>query len=148
LKKLLSLLALIILPITVSGCSFLKELPLAKIVSGVQDATLIVDQIEHFVGAFFKARPNPDLEADVSDALTKTRGALIALQRAGEGIESLSDEKYLEALGDFRAAYEELTKVMSGLPGFSLAKPGETTFRAGPGELVVPEPMVLAPTPE
>lgn len=141
----LSIALLALTTTTLSGCSFLKSIPFASVSRVIQDASLILDQIESFAGTFFKLKPNAEKEEAVSQAVQRARNALIVAQRAAKGTEDLANEDYLAAIGDFRAAYDALTQAMAGVPGFSVAKAGETSLRTGPGQLVVPEPLALLP---
>lgn len=140
--KMLRALLLVLFCFSLSGCAaFAKALP--QIVSLVTDAVLVVQQIEGFTDGYFRAHPDPKREADVADALARARHALIAVERAAAAGEALSSENYLAALGAFREAYEALLVACSGMPGLRVVKGTEDAV-AGPGEVVVPEPMLLA----
>jgi len=134
-----TVLALTLVSIALAGCKeFLAAMP--KVVSVVQDAMLILDQIEGFTGQYFQAHPSPDKERAVADALRRSRHALIAAQRAGTGADKLDKGTTLSALADFQAAYSELLKACEGIPGLSVGAMGDA---APPGGLTVPEPVAM-----
>lgn len=129
-----------------SACSFVscKELlaALPKVVSVVQDAMLIVDQVEAFTGDYFKAHPNPEKEAAVLKAVSRSRSALIVAQRSAAGGDKAASGQTQSALDDFRVAYEELLKACEGIPGFSVGDASQ--MFAAPGDsLVVPTPLAM-----
>lgn len=128
-----------------SGCNALGPIisALPEIIAVVTDATLILDQIEAFVRRFFAARPDPDKEQAVARALGRARAALVAAQRTAKGAQNLDQQKIDEAFADFKVAYRELRGLVDGIPGLRVARAGEPTLSATPGELVVPEPEAL-----
>ncbi len=126
--------------LSLTGCSFLRALPLEKVVAVVQDATLILDQVESFVGTYFKAHPAPDKERQAIDAIQRARAALVATQRAADGFGAVVEGAYLASLADFREAYEAMLKALEGVPGFAVGE----GLRSGPDGLVVPPPRALS----
>lgn len=117
---------------------FLAALP--KVVSVVQDAMLILDQVESFTDQYFKAHPNHEREKAVKDGLARSRSALIAVQRAGVGADKLDRGATLSAIADFQAAYGELLKACEGIPGLNVGALGDA---APPGGLTIPEPLAM-----
>ena len=126
-----------------TGCAALQKV-MPQVVHLIQDAALIVDQIDSFQGSYFKAHPNASLEAKVDESVERVRLALVALERAADGAASLTDKAYLNAVGAFRAAYEALLAACAGIPGLNVVKSGDSA-KAGPETLNVPEPLLLAP---
>lgn len=139
--KPLRLLLMVAVLALIPGCAaFQKALP--QIVSLVTDAILVIDQIDSFTGAYFKSHPNAEQEKAVADGLSRTRHALIAAQRTSESAGALGEGDAAGALAAFRGAYEELLAACAGIPGLKVGAIGDA---AGPGTLVVPEPLILAP---
>lgn len=128
--------------VTLPACpAFFAALP--QIVAVVTDAILVLDQIEEFCASYFAKSPNVKLQTDVANALGKCRNALVAAQRVAKGTEKLDQEQTDAAFADFRAAWTELSALLTGIPGLRVQRAGETTLTAAPGELVVPEPEAL-----
>jgi hypothetical protein len=128
--------------VTLPGCpEFWRVLP--SIVSAVTDAILVLDQVESFVGAYFAANPNPEQQKKVATAIGKCRNALTVAQRATKGVDKLGQEEVDAAFAEFRAAWVELSALITGIPGIRVQRAGEPTLSAAPGQLVVPEPEAL-----
>lgn len=138
-SKFLRLLSVITIVAIAPGCAaFVKALP--QIVSLVNDAVLVIEQIESFSQSYFRAHPDAAREAAVADALARTRSALIATERAASGVEAVSKEDTQAALDAFREAYGHLLEAIGGIPGLRVGSAGDA---AAPGELVVPDPLLL-----
>lgn len=140
-KILTSLLATFIaLPLLLGspGCATIaSNLPI--VIAAVLDAQIILDSLTSFVDAFFKVKPDADLEKKVRDSMARTRSALNAALRLAQGAEKLDQAKIDEAFKEFRGAYTELLALLAPL-GVSASG---NTLKATPGGLIVPEPLAL-----
>ncbi|NUO50674.1 MAG: hypothetical protein HOV80_17615 [Polyangiaceae bacterium] len=116
---------------------------LPEIVAAVQDASMILDQIEGFADTYFKAHPAPERQAEVDKAIANTRSTLIVAERSTSGVHDLSEKDLAAAFADFAVAYDELSALVDGLGGLKLERPGET-YSAAPGITVIPAPTALS----
>jgi hypothetical protein len=141
-RSLFAVLAIAALTITSTGC---KEFAAAwpQVIPIVTNSLMVVQQIADFAGQFFKAAPNPDREKAVSQAVVRSRDALIEAQ--DKGATARSDAEVDEAFTSFRKEYASLLSECATIPGFAVAPDGEEpTFGASPGSLVVPSPNAIA----
>lgn len=137
-KKLASLILLLPLALSPVGCATVAtNLPI--VIAAVMDASLILESLTSFIDAYFRVRPDADLEKKVRDAMTKTRAALNTALRLAQGAEKLNQAQIDAAFADFKAAYAELLVILAPL-GVT-AKGAE--LKAVPGGLIVPEPLAL-----
>lgn len=102
-----------------SGCAALSSvLPtVMNVISTVQDATLIVEQIVDWVDAHFSVSPDPKREAEIKLAIQDVRATLVAANKAAQ---AGSDEE--AALEAFRLAYGKLVSLLGTLPGAKLER--------------------------
>jgi hypothetical protein len=111
---------------------------LPAVIAAVTDASQIIDAIEDFAKRFFAAKPDPEREEVVLEAVAKTRTALNVALRFAQGAESLDQAKVDQAFADFRVAYQSLLTLTAPL---GVREAG--ALAAGPGMLTVPKPMAL-----
>lgn len=123
-----------------SGCAFLSALP--EIMAGVNDAGLILDQIERWVGAFVAKSPNADLKKKVDEAMAICRSTLDAAERTLATIKDVSQKQYDAAIADFEAAFNALMEIVKEA-GVKLGDASLKTFKVSRDELVVPQPLLL-----
>ncbi len=125
----------------VPGCSPAVMGTLPKIITAVQDASIILDSMESFMDIFFAKNPDSQRQDKVKESLMKCRSALTLALRATEGAQKLTQSEINAAFADFRAAYEELLVLVSPIgirQADALSAPKST-----PTQLIVPEPMAL-----
>ena len=126
-KGLVLVLALLMAP----GCAAVAKM-LPTIVQYVQDAAIVLDQIDATAKPFIDRGSDEQLKQDYSRAMQVTRQSLQVALRASKGTEDLTREQVDEAFGEFREAYKELLAVlqragvmradgtMSAAPGMSM----------------------------
>lgn len=109
--------ALICLAVLSTGCPAISSIlpTVMNVISTVQDATLIVEQIVEWVDDHFTASPDPVREAQVKQAIQDVRSALLVANRAAQA--GQSEE---EAMDAFRTAYGRLLNLLGGMPGVKL----------------------------
>lgn len=124
------------------GCAALvKALP--TIVQYVQDAVLILDQVDAVAGQYIERSSNEELKKDYARAMQTARQSLQVALRTSKGSEDLSREEVDKAFEEFREAYKELLAVLqrAGVMDSS------GTMSASPDlpALELLEPMALQP---
>lgn len=113
-RRLLAPLLALLVAVGSLGCAaILAALP--TVIAAVQSAMLVLDQLEQFIDAAFRAKPNPELEKQVGKSLAKTRSALLLVQHAAEGATDLHDQRLQAAFASFEAAYSELLSLVHPL---------------------------------
>lgn len=120
-----------------SCAAVVSSLPL--VIAAVTDGMLVLDSLKPFVDAYFKNRPNEDLEKKVATASARARGALNAALRIAQATDKLNQAKVDEAFADFRVAYSDLLVLLGPL---GVQQQGDR-LRATPGGMIVPEPLAL-----
>ena len=136
-RKLLIVLALV-LSGAVSGCALASVLP--TVITVVQDAILIIDEIQGFVDQYFAGQPDPIKQRAVQAAIGRARTALDLALRTSKGTADVSDKQVAAALDEFRAAYADLLKLVEPLGVHQL---GEPLASAGQYGLLVPSPLAI-----
>lgn len=141
-KKMLTAIsiALLALPLALGtpGCATIaSNLPI--VIAAVLDAQMILDSLTGFVDAFFRVKPDADLEKKVRDSMARTKSALNVALRLAQGAEKLDQAKIDEAFKEFRLAYADLLVLLAPL-GVSASG---NVLKATPGGLIVPEPLAL-----
>lgn len=121
-----------------TGCAALTA-ALPMIIPAISEAALILDQIQTFVGSYFKAHPDAVKETEVTDKLQRARATLVAAERATSGADHLNQKQWDSAIADFKAAYTDLLAAVSPL---GVHQGGGLLTAPGPG-LSVPEPTAL-----
>lgn len=113
-------------------------------ISALQTSALVLDQIQGFVDAYFRATPDAAKEKQVDDAIEKTREGLIVATKLLEGIEAASQLQIDIATKDFKEAWDELVKLVGPL-GVKVSKPGEHLMLSEAEHgIVVDEPEILS----
>ena len=108
-KKILSIVMISLFAST--GCAaVLGALP--TIVQIVQDAMLILDDIDDAAKPFFERAENKELLDRYNEKMLIAKRTLRIALRATEGGKRLSDEEVDEAFADFREAYKDLLKLL------------------------------------
>lgn len=126
-----------------SGCGLSSALP--SVIGGIGDAALIVQQIEGFVGSFYRQHPNPAQQAEIDTSLATVRDALIVAERALAGTVDISSKDVTAAFVNFSTAYAALMKLVGaiGVQTAPAAVPTGLQAVAGGPKLFVPEPRLL-----
>lgn len=120
------------------GCATISS-TLPIIIAAVTDGVMVLDSIQVFADAFFRNKPNEDLEKKVRDGIARSRSALNAALRLAQGAEKLDQAKIDEAFVEFKRAYADLLVLLTPL---GVQQQG-TALKAIPGGLIVPEPLAL-----
>lgn len=99
-----------------TGCSVFGAVvgALPTVVQIVQDAMLILDQIDATAKPFFERAENQDLLDEYNLRMFQAKKTLNVALRATEGGKKLSDEEIDEAFEKFREAYKELLALLRG----------------------------------
>lgn len=96
------------------GCAAIAS-ALPTVISAVVDGMSIIDQIQHFVDAYFANKPDKEKYEQVAHAIARCRSALNTANRIANGAEKLNQEKVDDAFTDFRVAYQELMVLVGPL---------------------------------
>ncbi len=130
--------ALLALALLLSGCAeFWADL--AKVGQGAQWIESIVAAAEPEIAAYFALQPDPDAQAKVAVALTKTKQAIAALNEAIATATDAHDGNVAAAEADAIAAYRDLAALVDSLPSLPITQP------AIAGELKPHAPPKLPP---
>ena len=108
----------ITLTLALAGCAAL--LPYLMVAGQVaQWVATIIDQVEPAKEAYFDARPSPDIEQRIDQAVARTRMALTALNEAVLAAEDSNDADVEGAKTHLLKCYDELYALLetSGLLG-------------------------------
>jgi hypothetical protein len=142
--------ALAVLLLTASGCAtlFEKVLPVvARVLTIVQDAEQILNQVDAAARSFFTASPDKEREKQYTKALAKARSALNAATRAAHGLEKLDQQAIDQAFDDFRIAYQEVLSILGPL-GLVQEKDDQLLLSAQfEDPVVIPRPLAIGATP-
>lgn len=109
LQKLLSVL-LISLSMSTGCAAVIGALP--TIIQIVQDAMLILDDIDDAARPFFERAENQALLDEYNEKMLAAKKTLRIALRATEGGKRLSDEEIDAAFADFRDAYKDLLSLL------------------------------------
>lgn len=85
---------------------------LPTIIQIVQDAQIILDQIDISAKPFFERAENKELLREYNAKMLAAKRSLQVALRASEGGKELSDEQIDEAFEDFKIAYKELLALL------------------------------------
>lgn len=111
-KNIQKLLTALLLSISVStGCAAVMG-ALPTIIQLVQDAALILDDIDEAARPYFERAENKQLLGEYSEKMLVAKKALRVALRASEGGKRLSEAEVDEAFEDFREAYKDLLGVL------------------------------------
>jgi hypothetical protein len=117
------------------SCSALVHVP--KVIQAIDVTVQVIDAIDKFAADLFAVQPDAELQKTVKQAIARARIGLQAGKDTLQGVENVSQAKYLEAFAEFRAAYEQVLALLGPL-GLQ-TKGGEMRARAAPGGgLMVP----------
>jgi hypothetical protein len=108
-KKILSI-AILSLSMSTGCAAVMGALP--TIIQIVQDAMLILDDIDHAAKPFFERAENKELLDQYNAKMLTAKKTLRVALRATEGGQQLSDEEIDSAFADFREAYKELLSLL------------------------------------
>lgn len=100
----------------------------------VSDGATVLDEIETVAQLFFAAKPNPEAQARVEQAIQKARTALTVAARTAQGAKQLDQAHVDSAFQSFREAYSDLAT--------ELGKDGVAAV--GPDGVVTPTPTKFA----
>lgn len=101
-------LLLALMSLSSMGC-FGAALPIiARVATVVSDATAVLSIIQQATSTWFRARPDPELEAQADRLIVNAYTALRVATAAANGADGLTKEEYDEAFADFQVAYSEL----------------------------------------
>lgn len=131
--------------LVVAGCGGISlSQGLNVTIGALQAATDTLDVIQGFVTDYFRAKPDATKEKEVDDAIAKTREGLITATKLLEGVEAATQLQIDNATKDFKAAWDELVKLVGPL-GVKISKPGEHLMMSeGEHGIVVDEPEILS----
>jgi hypothetical protein len=136
------------------GCAALATL-LPTVSEVVSDGVAILGMISSAVSSYFRASPNPTLQAKIEAGIQKAQQALVTGGQLLAGVEGASQKQMATAFADFSAAYGDLMQLIAPLgivpaqpvtPVASLASDGGAPALAAPSAapvLVVPTPLAL-----
>jgi hypothetical protein len=134
------ILALSVLPVTACTpaqvAAVVESLP--KVVQYIQDAQLILDQIDAAAQPILVLKADESLRQAYAKQLANARGALQVAIRTTKGGQALSQGEIDAAFEEFKRAYRELSQFLdnSGLRvGGVMASPG--------GSVQIPTPLVV-----
>lgn len=109
-----------------------------SVIQAVQEAALILDQIDAFADHYFAFLPGTKKEMPVRAALGKARAALVVVQHAGEGTQEAVD-----ATKRFQESFDDLMSLVQPIG----VKLGSEAFNASPAEgelsVTVTEPLLV-----
>lgn len=97
-----------------TGCAAAAAIigALPTIVQIVQDALIVLDQIDTTAKPFFERSENKELLDSYNKKMGAAKSALQVALRASEGGKELSDSEIDAAFDDFRDAYKELLSLL------------------------------------
>lgn len=98
-----------------TGCGATLGTIIAVVLSVVNDAILIVDQISGYVDEYFAENENVELQKKVNDAVFRCREALILINHAAQGGKALGSEDVQLALAEFNKAFYALMNLVRPL---------------------------------
>ena len=148
LRSLLLASTLVLLPAGTTGCpSLISALP--AVTSAIVEAANVVQIISEWVGAWFRAHPDPDAEKNVQAVLAKVRSAMNVVLRLAEAKTSADDGEVTRAFDALEAAYRDLLEltqpmgVMAIAPSAAGQAGGEVRMGAAASGRVLEVPATL-----
>ena len=115
----MKILSVFCLCFALSGCAAFGAVigALPTITQLVQDAMLVLDQIDSTARPFFEREENADLLREYDRRMFQAKKTLQVALRASEGGQKLNDEEIDAAFAEFREAYKDLLGLLrdSGL---------------------------------
>jgi hypothetical protein len=122
----------------VVGCGATLGTIIATVLTVVQDAVLILDNIEAFVNA--TTTIPAETKAKIDDVIAKCRNALAVANHAAAGGQALNSKDVQAALKEFELAFNELMDLVGK---FGVTMVGEGNASGAPTKLMIPRPMAL-----
>jgi hypothetical protein len=120
------------------GCGATLGTIIATVLTVVQDAVLILDNIEAFVNSTTSIPT--ETKAKIDDALAKCRNALAVANHAAAGGQALNSKDVQAALAEFELAFNELMNLVGK---FGVTMVGEDNAYGAPTKLMIQRPMAL-----
>ncbi len=114
---------------------------LPKVVQYIQDAQLILDQIDAAAQPILQLKNDPDLEREYAKQLGNARNALQVAIRTTKGGQALSQGEIDAAFVEFKAAYAQLSSFL-GTSGLKVN--GLMSSPGGGGGVAIPDPLVVS----
>lgn len=137
--RIIATLLLACLCLASTGC-FAGALPIiAKVATVVSDATAVLSIIQQATSTWFRAQPDPELEAQADRLIVNAYTALRVATAAANGSDSLTKEEYDEAFAEFQVAYSELHTFLKDAGILNGTKLGLGTD----AETDIPEPLAM-----
>lgn len=135
----ISTLLLACICLATTGC-FGAAFPLiAKVATVVSDATAVLSIIQQATSTWFRAQPDPELEAQADRLIVNAYTALRVATAAADGADGLTKEEYDAAFADFQVAYSELHTFLKDAGILNGTKLGLGTE----AETDIPEPLAM-----
>jgi|PlaIllAssembly_1097288.scaffolds.fasta_scaffold00011_13 hypothetical protein len=122
----------------IAGCGATLGTIIATVLTVVQDAVLILDNIESFVNST-ESIP-AETKAKIDNVLKKCRVALAVANHAAASGQALNSKDVQAALKEFELAFTELMDLI-GKYGVVMASDGNAS--GAPAALVIPRPRAL-----
>jgi hypothetical protein len=129
-----------LLAVGTAGCGAIIG-ALVNVASYIQEASMVIDQIQAFVDAYFAKRPDPAKQETINDAIAKSRAALGVALKTSRGAEQLDQAQIDAAFAEFAGAYRELLTLVGPLGvrvGGSFAVSPDGALTVPPAEELVP----------
>jgi hypothetical protein len=126
-----------------AGCGSLPPSQvLSDIVAGVEQAQVVLAQIQAYVDAY--AGLDAALKTKIEAALADARGALAALVALGQTVSDITDARFQDALTAFAAAFAAVVALGTEI-GVQVngAHAAASSRVAGARSIQVPEPILL-----
>ena len=104
------MLCVLLCALSLSGCAAFAAVAgaLPTVIQLVQDAVLVIDQIDSAARPFFEKEENAEFLKEYDEKMFVAKKSLQIALRASEGGKKLSDEEIDAAFADFRDAYKDL----------------------------------------
>lgn len=119
LGKLFNMFLVTVLCFAVTSCSLLDgipAIPITDVIGAIQDAALILSNIDRTVDFFFQLNnTSQDIRDKYALIMGKTKEALAVVQRASVGVDSLTQEQYDKAIAEFKGSYKQLKELLASL---------------------------------
>jgi len=141
-----ALVAVVFLTPMQAGCGLLSSAApvLNDVLVYAQDASTILDIVDSITKKYFASHPDAAKEEEVSQKMLACRAAVNVAVRATQGAKAADQGKTEEAYTQFRAAYKELTALLTAL---HLAPPaahhGAVAATYGATLVEIPEPLAM-----
>jgi hypothetical protein len=143
-----ALVAVVFLTPMQAGCGLLSSAApvLNDVLVYAQDASTILDIVDSITKKYFASHPDAAKEEEVSQKMLACRAAVNVAVRATQGAKAADQGKTEEAYAQFRAAYKELTALLTALhlaPPVDSPKKGVVAATYGATLIEIPEPLAM-----